>query len=106
MKTLKLKLVAFVGMALISIGVNAQQRTYLSGEDASTAINWDFKIDKGRNSGFWTTIPVPSNWEMEGFGFYLYGMDKVEQRITSIGNYRHEFDFKKTSNNSLLLTLI
>jgi len=82
----------------ISIGVNAQQRTYLSGEDASTAINWDFKIDKGRNSGFWTTIPVPSNWEMEGFGFYLYGMDKVEQRITSIGNYRHEFDFKKTSN--------
>ena len=79
--------------------VQAQiNRTYLSGEDAATAVNWEFKIDEGRNSGFWTTIPVPSNWETEGFGYYLYGMDKMEERGSGIANYRHNFDFIKTPN--------
>ena len=76
--------------------VQAQEnRTYLSGEDAATAVNWNFKINEGRNSGFWTTIPVPSNWETEGFGYYLYGMDKMEERGSGIANYRHEFHFQK-----------
>lgn len=71
----------------------SQERTYLSGRDAATAVDWEFKINEGRNSGFWTTIPVPSNWETEGFGYYLYGMDKMENRVPEIGYYRHDFDF-------------
>ncbi|WP_299430161.1 glycoside hydrolase family 2 TIM barrel-domain containing protein [uncultured Maribacter sp.] len=90
--------IVIVMLLFIATSVQAQKKVYLSGEDASTAVNWDFKIDEGRNSGFWTTIPVPSNWEMEGFGYYLYGMDKVEDRLSGIADYRHTFDFKKVSN--------
>ncbi len=71
----------------------AQQKTFLSGQDAATAVDWEFKITDGRNSGFWTTIPVPSNWETEGFGYYLYGMDKMEKRAPAVGYYRHDFDY-------------
>ena len=35
---------------------------------------WDFKCTDGRNSGEWTTIGVPSCWELQGFGTYQYGM--------------------------------
>lgn len=71
----------------------AQRKVFLSGEDAATAVDWDFMVSSGRNSGFWTTIPVPSNWQMEGFGRYLYGMDKMEDRVAEVGRYRHEFEF-------------
>lgn len=86
-------------ITFFSLSAKAEHRIYLSGEDAATAVNWEFKIDHGRNSGFWTTIPVPSNWEAEGFGYYLYGMDNPEKRVHSIGSYRHEFDYSLASNN-------
>ncbi|APY11627.1 hypothetical protein BWZ22_10400 [Seonamhaeicola sp. S2-3] len=73
----------------------AQSKVYLSGQGPKTAIDWEFKISDGRNSGFWTTIPVPSNWETEGFGYYMYGMDKMEKRIPPVGNYRYNFKYKK-----------
>ncbi len=85
-------------LLILSFSINAQQKYFLSGEDASTAVDWEFKVSDGRNSGFWTTIPVPSNWETEGFGYYLYGMDKMEQRTLPIGNYRHTFDYKPIVN--------
>ena len=93
-----IKLMLSAVIVLLSLNINAQRKVYLSGEDAATAVLWEFKIDEGRNSGFWTTIPVPSNWEMEGFGYYLYGMDKVEDRLSGIADYRHTFDFTKVSN--------
>ncbi|APY11626.1 hypothetical protein BWZ22_10395 [Seonamhaeicola sp. S2-3] len=94
---IRIKLFLFV--VALSLNISAQQKTYLSGEDASTAVNWEFKINNGRNSGFWTTIPVPSNWEAEGFGYYLYGLDKMEKRnsTSDIADYRHEFSFDKKS---------
>ena len=76
----------FLFIILFSFSIHAQKKVYLSGKDAKTAINWKFKLDEGRNSGFWTTIPVPSNWETEGFAYYLYGMAKVEDRLSGIGN--------------------
>ena len=75
--------------------IEAQQKTYLSGYGSETAVDWEFKISDGRNSGFWTSIPVPSNWETEGFGLYLYGMDKVEKRTPPVGYYRHSFNYSK-----------
>ncbi|WP_158837349.1 glycoside hydrolase family 2 protein [Polaribacter sp. L3A8] len=90
-------ILAFFIIALFSLKTNAQKKVYLSGEDASTAVDWEFKISDGRNSGFWTTIPVPSNWETEGFGYYLYGMDKMDKRTTPVGFYRHTFNFSKAS---------
>lgn len=81
MKTKKKYIYLLILVFALGINVQAQKKVYLSGVDANTAIDWEFKISEGRNSGFWTTIPVPSNWEAEGFGYYLYGMDKVEKRI-------------------------
>lgn len=79
--------------------VNAETITYLSGKGPNTAVDWDFKITDGRNSGFWTTIPVPSNWETEGFGYYLYGMDKMEKRTAPVGFYRHSFNYSTQESN-------
>ena len=49
---------------------------YLSGTGSDDTVEWEFYCTKGRNSGQWTTIPVPSNWELQGFGVYNYGQDK------------------------------
>ncbi len=46
---------------------------YLSGHGPKDAAPWDFHISGGRRSGEATTIPVPSNWELHGFGNYTYG---------------------------------
>ena len=82
---------------------HCQSRIYLSGKDAATARDWEFKVSAGRSSGFWTTIPVPSNWETEGFGYYLYGMDKLESRDIPVGFYRHSFDFDPGENKRYFL---
>ena len=39
---------------------------YFSGKGFDTAIEWEFFCTDGRRSGEWTTIPVPSNWELHG----------------------------------------
>ena len=46
---------------------------YLSGLDKDHTVKWDFYCTHGRNSGEWSKIAVPSNWELQGFGSYLYG---------------------------------
>ncbi|MDG1279638.1 MAG: glycoside hydrolase family 2 TIM barrel-domain containing protein [Algoriphagus sp.] len=73
---------------------NLYQRIYLSGKDHSKAVLWDFKVSDGRNSGQWTRIKVPSNWEMEGFGTLNYGHDHRESdRVLGkeVGYYKHRF---------------
>lgn len=92
-------LITVLLLVLLYSGLSAQQKVYLSGEGASTAVDWEFKISEGRNSGFWTSIPVPSNWETEGFGYYLYGMDNMEKRTLPVGYYRHSFDFSVSTDN-------
>jgi len=71
------------------------ERVYLSGKDAAQTVDWDFKVSDGRRSGEWTSIPVPSNWELHGFGQYNYGHDhKNPDRNLGKeeGHYRHTFD--------------
>ena len=46
---------------------------YLSGKDFENPVIWEFMCTDGNNSKKWTTINVPSNWELEGFGEYTYG---------------------------------
>ena len=49
-------------------------------------------VNGGRNSGAWTTIPVPSNWEMEGFGTYRYYNDwEKDPAPDTTGMYRYRF---------------
>ncbi|WP_299290311.1 glycoside hydrolase family 2 TIM barrel-domain containing protein [uncultured Mucilaginibacter sp.] len=62
---------------------------YLSGTDKDHTLQWDFYCTGGRQSGKWTKIAVPSNWELQGFGTYNYGHDKV--KANEQGLYKHEF---------------
>jgi hypothetical protein len=63
---------------------------YLSGRGKDDAVPWEFYCTKGRRSGRWTTIPVPSNWELQGFGMYNYGHDRP--KADEQGLYRRTFD--------------
>lgn len=83
---------------LPALQAQAQQKQiqYLSGKDNTNTVSWDFFCTGGRNSGKWTTIPVPSCWELQGFGNYNYGRDyKTYGRnfrfFDEKGLYRHSF---------------
>ncbi|MEO6527086.1 MAG: glycoside hydrolase family 2 TIM barrel-domain containing protein [Gemmatimonadaceae bacterium] len=67
-------------------------RQYLSGTGSDSTVPWEFRVSGGRRAGQWSTIPVPSNWEMQGFGTYKYSDDwSKEPAPDSIGEYRHRF---------------
>ncbi len=63
------------------------QIQYLSGTDKEHTVPWEFRVSAGRNSGFWTNLPVPSCWDTKGFGSYEYGNDSTSE----FGEYRHAF---------------
>lgn len=76
------------------------KKIYLSGKDSETdTIIWDFKVTDGQNSGKWSKIEVPSNWEIKGFGTYTYGRwyKELEQEEPSKeeGFYKYEFQAPK-----------
>ncbi|HJX71875.1 MAG TPA: glycoside hydrolase family 2 TIM barrel-domain containing protein, partial [Bacteroidales bacterium] len=78
------------------IGFNASlaqetERINLSGTGNDQSAYWQFYCTEGHNSGKWTTIPVPSNWELQGFGKYNYGHDKDTLRGKESGLYRYRF---------------
>ena len=79
------------GLLLLSSSAQATEtvRQYLSGMGSSDAVPWEFFCTKGRQSGEWTTIPVPSNWEQHGFGNYNYGHDT--DKYDEQGLYRYRF---------------
>ena len=54
---------------------------YLSGLGKDDPVKWEFKCDRGQNAERWSTIGVPSNWELQGFGIYEYG------RLTPAGGW-------------------
>ena len=69
------------------------EKVFLSGKDADAPVDWAFMVTKGMKANQWLTIPVPSNWELQGFGVYNYGHDK--NKSDEIGFYKHHF---KVSN--------
>ncbi len=67
------------------------QIQYLTGTGSDNTVDWDFFCTAGRGSGKWTTIPVPSCWECQGFGEYVYGHKPFDTRLGESGIYRHRF---------------
>jgi hypothetical protein len=63
---------------------------YLSGHGIDDAVPWAFTINAGRRAGEAATIPVPSNWELHGFGTFHYG--RGEARSTERGLYTRSFE--------------
>lgn len=69
---------------------------YLSGRDSAQTVPWEFQCSEGAPE--WTTLPVPSCWEMFGFGKLRYGLEvprnkegKAQYRPAIVGHYRHKF---------------
>lgn len=94
---------------LIALSIPAslfgQHRMYLSGKDNASAVDWDFMISNGANSGTRTTIPVPSNWEFHGFGNYTYGEDFSKGRAEDeTGFYKRTFTLRKKPDKQYILT--
>ncbi|MES2647026.1 MAG: glycoside hydrolase family 2 TIM barrel-domain containing protein [Bacteroidota bacterium] len=88
-----LRLFVLFAVSLFSFHLSAQQtqKVLLSGSGEDQTVMWDFFCTAGSNSGKWTSIPVPSNWELQGFGKYNYGFSKDSSRGMEQGLYKHAF---------------
>lgn len=87
---------AFILSAISTVGIYAQQTEiqYLSGTGLNETVEWDFLCSDGQNSGSWSKIGVPSQWELQGFGDYTYGrwyVEKGRQPSKETGTYRFDF---------------
>jgi hypothetical protein len=82
-------LFAFIYSAFLSLSAQKTEVIYLSGTDKDHTAQWDFFCTNGRNSGTWGKIEVPSNWELQGFGSYHYGIPDLISNEK--GLYKHEF---------------
>ena len=85
-----LLLAALTLTAPAGVAAQATERQYLSGTDKDNTVPWEFRVTGGRRAGAWSTIPVPSNWELHGVGTYQYG--GPAPRPDEQGRYRHRFD--------------
>lgn len=65
---------------------------YLSGKGTADPVDWAFLINAGKNSGTWSALPVPSNWEFCDFGLMQYG----HSATTEVGTYRRFFELPAT----------
>ena len=85
--------------ALFSCAINSYTQDteikYLSGTGNDNTVPWEFYCSEGMNNQQWTTIQVPSCWELQGFGSYNYGIDAWEDRMNEHGKYRLEFEVPK-----------
>jgi hypothetical protein len=63
---------------------------FLSGHGKDDAIPWKFFCTSGAYSGFWTNLPVPSHWDVHGFGTVNYEKD-LTNAYEERGLYEHEF---------------
>jgi hypothetical protein len=86
---------------LASLSGQETELFYLSGRDAGSPVEWDFRVDKGMKANIPSKIPVPSNWELHGFGAYNYGHDKNKSDET--GFYKHLFQAKKSWENKTII---
>ncbi len=94
------RVLCLLGPFLLScLSASETEIRYLSGRGPEDAVKWEFLCTGGRNSGTWTTIPVPSCWEQQGFGTYNYGVNHRPGRdkptppplADEEGHYRHTF---------------
>ena len=83
----------FLGILLFLLTtwvVQAQEteRQYLSGTGLGNTVTWQFRVSEGRNSGRWSKIEVPSQWELQGFGEYTYVHTNVLSAYPATGRDR------------------
>src|SRR3954470_10584829 len=90
-RLIKRLLCAYAVGFISNLSAQETQVQYLSGTGSDKTVLWEFFLTEGRNSGKWTTIPVPSNWELQGFGKYNYGFNKDSAKGKEKGLYKYRF---------------
>ncbi len=85
----KLFLLPAFFICFLPVSAQKTEIQYLSGTDKDHTVQWDFFCTHGRNSGAWSKIEVPSCWELQGFGSYLYG--KTNMDANEKGLYKYTF---------------
>ncbi len=80
-------------LACLSAGAQQTQTLYLSGTGSDDTRTWQFRCSDGQNSGKWSTIEVPSQWELQGYGQYTYGFSAGfgVRPVNEFGEYRYNF---------------
>jgi len=84
-----------IALLLLTSAAIAQetQRQYLSGKGTDDAVPWEFFCSDGNNSAKWTTLAVPSCWDVQGFGALGYGKISAGENFPhEQGKYRHRFN--------------
>jgi hypothetical protein len=94
----KLNIVALLLVFHVTFGQSTELQ-YLSGTGSDHIVNWEFYCTDGSNAGKWTSIPVPSCWELQGFGKYDYGFAKDSIRGKESGLYKYNFKVPATWSN-------
>jgi hypothetical protein len=87
--SLKLPALLFL-VALCGASAQETQIQFLSGHDKDDAVPWEFMCTSGANSGVWTNLPVPSQWDVKGFGTLTYHKDATNA-YDEKGLYAHNF---------------
>jgi len=84
---------ALLSMLSCAANVRAQetQIQYLSGHDKDDAVPWGFYCTAGSHANQWTKIPVPSNWELQGFGRFTYQTGPPVGEAQVEGRYKRTF---------------
>jgi len=77
-------------LAKVAAFTQTTETQYLSGHGKDDAVPWKFFCTSGANSGFWTNLPVPSQWDVKGFGHLTYHKDATNA-FDERGLYEHEF---------------
>ncbi len=87
----------FCAFLAVTISVRAQETEtqFLSGHDKDDAVPWEFFCTSGAMSGYWTNLPVPSQWDVKGFGTVNYHKD-LTNAWDEKGLYAHNFTVPPT----------
>ena len=93
---IKIKQLLSLAFLLCFSSIDAQntETLYLSGTGLGNTVTWDFYCSGGMNSGKWSKIEVPSQWELQGFGEYTFGrfyLVKGAKPSDEMGLYRYKF---------------
>ena len=93
-----MKKICFAAAILIwACSVALAQETevqFLSGHGKDDAVPWKFFCTANAQSGYWTNLPVPSCWELHGFGKINYHRDATNS-YDERGLYETEFSISE-----------
>lgn len=92
--TAPVRWLAPIGFSLLVVFASSAQPItlvqFLSGHGKDDAVPWRFQCTSGAQSGFWTNLPVPAQWELHGFGTLNYHRD-LTNAYAERGLYQHDF---------------